>query len=433
MACSSAGRCTTTSPTTTPRSGCTSPPACEGRADRIGRLFPALVLGIPVVILGSFVSADLYGESDVVGGLIGVSSALLFAGLGFASLISARFPYPVPQPGDSPSSSRSRRQPRGRRAVDRLPAALIPAAPAISSPGSASSPTRAGSSPRSCPVYRSASSLWSSEWPSGPGSTTAADPSSSAPRRAADGRRRGPEAAAEPTGAIVVARRLSGMWDQRAAADAGGGTDTLDRELEELIEKEQLEDGDHDRFSHYVQKEKILESAVTGKPVSALRQEVGAGPRPGEVPGLPHLQGDLRIDERVAGRPVSAGLVRYDGRPSGCTGSPRAKAERLGRQLRDAPPRGARARPTRPRRRGTAGRSAPPSDRAARAARARPASGVRAVDRSGIDSDAAPPSPTPSPTAAERRACGRRRRPCPPSVLATASHAPSASWRATSL
>jgi hypothetical protein len=50
----------------------------------------------------------------------------------------------------------------------------------------------------------------------------------------------------------------------------GGGTSTLDRELEELIEKEQLEDGDHERFAHYVQKDKILESAVTGKPVRAL-------------------------------------------------------------------------------------------------------------------------------------------------------------------
>lgn len=50
----------------------------------------------------------------------------------------------------------------------------------------------------------------------------------------------------------------------------GTGTDLLEKELQELIEKELTEDGDHDRFSHYVQKEKILESAVTGKPVIAL-------------------------------------------------------------------------------------------------------------------------------------------------------------------
>jgi hypothetical protein len=56
----------------------------------------------------------------------------------------------------------------------------------------------------------------------------------------------------------------------RGPDTVGGGTDTLDRELEKLLEDSQLEDGDHERFSHYVQKDKILESAVTGKPVRAL-------------------------------------------------------------------------------------------------------------------------------------------------------------------
>jgi hypothetical protein len=56
----------------------------------------------------------------------------------------------------------------------------------------------------------------------------------------------------------------------RGPDTVGGGTDTLERELEKLLEDAQLEDGDHERFSHYVQKEKILESAVTGKPVRAL-------------------------------------------------------------------------------------------------------------------------------------------------------------------
>lgn len=49
-----------------------------------------------------------------------------------------------------------------------------------------------------------------------------------------------------------------------------GGTLTLDRELEELLREENIEPGDHERFSHYVKKEKILESAITGKPVRAL-------------------------------------------------------------------------------------------------------------------------------------------------------------------
>jgi len=54
------------------------------------------------------------------------------------------------------------------------------------------------------------------------------------------------------------------------APSEGGGTQTLDRELEELLNKEAIEPGDHERFSHYVKKEKILESAISGKPVRAL-------------------------------------------------------------------------------------------------------------------------------------------------------------------
>ena len=34
--------------------------------------------------------------------------------------------------------------------------------------------------------------------------------------------------------------------------------------------REDLESGDHERFSHYVRKDKIVESAVSGKPVTAL-------------------------------------------------------------------------------------------------------------------------------------------------------------------
>ena len=52
--------------------------------------------------------------------------------------------------------------------------------------------------------------------------------------------------------------------------NTGGGTDVLDQELEELLNQQQLEDGDHERFAHYVQKDKIMESALTGKPVIAL-------------------------------------------------------------------------------------------------------------------------------------------------------------------
>lgn len=44
----------------------------------------------------------------------------------------------------------------------------------------------------------------------------------------------------------------------------------LDRELEKLLSDEQLDEGDHERFSHYVKKDKIVDSALSGTPVRAL-------------------------------------------------------------------------------------------------------------------------------------------------------------------
>lgn len=47
--------------------------------------------------------------------------------------------------------------------------------------------------------------------------------------------------------------------------------DTYSTALLDRQEIEQpVEPGDHERFAHYVQKDKILESAVTGTPVIAL-------------------------------------------------------------------------------------------------------------------------------------------------------------------
>jgi ABC-2 type transport system permease protein len=74
----------------------------RGRADRLGRVVPALILGVPLVLIGSPISAAFYGNSSVLQSMIGVSSSILLAGLGLSSVISARFPYPAVRPGDSP-------------------------------------------------------------------------------------------------------------------------------------------------------------------------------------------------------------------------------------------------------------------------------------------------------------------------------------------
>ncbi len=50
-------------------------------------------------------------------------------------------------------------------------------------------------------------------------------------------------------------------------------------------------DGDHEKLAHYVKKEKILESAVTGKPVIALCGKVWVPNRdPARYPVCPDCQ-----------------------------------------------------------------------------------------------------------------------------------------------
>jgi hypothetical protein len=54
--------------------------------------------------------------------------------------------------------------------------------------------------------------------------------------------------------------------DDPFSSDPGTSTSVLEREET----REQVEPGDHERFAHYVRKEKILDSALSGKPVIAL-------------------------------------------------------------------------------------------------------------------------------------------------------------------
>jgi hypothetical protein len=51
------------------------------------------------------------------------------------------------------------------------------------------------------------------------------------------------------------------------------------------------DDGDHERFAHYVQKDKIVESAVTGNPVKALcGKKWVPGRDPSKFPVCPECQ-----------------------------------------------------------------------------------------------------------------------------------------------
>jgi hypothetical protein len=63
-----------------------------------------------------------------------------------------------------------------------------------------------------------------------------------------------------------------------------------------LVESEpQLEEGDHERFAHYVKKDKILASAVMGEPVVALCGKVWVPNRdPSRFPRVSDVRGDLQ-------------------------------------------------------------------------------------------------------------------------------------------
>jgi ABC-2 type transport system permease protein len=74
----------------------------RGIHDRIGRMLPVLVMGIPVVLIGTPLTAWAHGDWRILPAVLGVCSAILLGGIGVSSLISARFPYPATRPGDAP-------------------------------------------------------------------------------------------------------------------------------------------------------------------------------------------------------------------------------------------------------------------------------------------------------------------------------------------
>ncbi|GAB2512778.1 hypothetical protein [Paramicrobacterium agarici] len=74
----------------------------RGYADRLGRTAPTLLIGVPIVVIGSMISTAFYGDWSILPSLFGVSTCLLLTALGVASYLSTRFPYPAAAPGDSP-------------------------------------------------------------------------------------------------------------------------------------------------------------------------------------------------------------------------------------------------------------------------------------------------------------------------------------------
>lgn len=74
----------------------------RGRDDRLGRLAPVLLLGLPLALVGSSVTVTLMGDWRVLPAVIGLNLAVLLVACGSASVFSALMPYPTTRPGDSP-------------------------------------------------------------------------------------------------------------------------------------------------------------------------------------------------------------------------------------------------------------------------------------------------------------------------------------------
>jgi len=73
----------------------------RGIADRLGRMFPPVLIGIPVIVVGSIVTAAVYGDWAVLPAVAALCGSILVIGLGLSSAFSALFPYPATKPGDS--------------------------------------------------------------------------------------------------------------------------------------------------------------------------------------------------------------------------------------------------------------------------------------------------------------------------------------------
>lgn len=73
----------------------------SGRDDRLGRAAGLLVFGVPVALLFTVAPLLIAGRLEDLPALLGLSLGLLLTGAGLSSVVSARYTYNVPLPGES--------------------------------------------------------------------------------------------------------------------------------------------------------------------------------------------------------------------------------------------------------------------------------------------------------------------------------------------
>jgi ABC-2 type transport system permease protein len=74
----------------------------RGWSDRLGRLVPVLLIGLPLLALAIPFAILVYGRWALLPALAGVCLSLFLCGLGLSSIASVTSPYAVSRPGESP-------------------------------------------------------------------------------------------------------------------------------------------------------------------------------------------------------------------------------------------------------------------------------------------------------------------------------------------
>jgi ABC-2 type transport system permease protein len=74
----------------------------RGISDRLGRLIPVLLIGLPTLAVAIPIAISQHGRWALLPAMVGVCGSLFFSGLGLSSISSALSPYAVSPPGESP-------------------------------------------------------------------------------------------------------------------------------------------------------------------------------------------------------------------------------------------------------------------------------------------------------------------------------------------
>lgn len=74
----------------------------HGIQDRIGRLAPVFMVGVPLLLVGASLTATVIGDWRVLPSILGLGASVLLVACGVSSVYSAMLPYPTTRPGESP-------------------------------------------------------------------------------------------------------------------------------------------------------------------------------------------------------------------------------------------------------------------------------------------------------------------------------------------